>query len=81
MAVHLCFISGSSDPAQSQNLIIENSSFTNSNMTTGGNGGALYFQSPGNLDTLMIRLNQFSGLNADGIGWRCITLMQKNLTG
>lgn len=64
----LSLISGSSDPAQAQDLIIKYSSFTNSNLTTGGNGGAVYYSSPGNLDSLTIRLNQFSGLNAEEAG-------------
>jgi hypothetical protein len=65
---HLAFISGSSDPAQSQNLIIKNSTFTNTNIITGGNGGAVSFNSPGNLDTLLVRESQFSGMKANESG-------------
>jgi hypothetical protein len=64
----LSLISGSSDPAQAQNLIIQYSSFSNTNITTGGNGGGVYYFSPGNLDSLTIRTNQFSGLKAGEAG-------------
>ncbi len=61
---HLSFISGGNDPAVVQTLDIRNSSFGNpdSKNATGGDGGAVYYKTPGNLDSLHIRSSLFSGL-------------------
>ncbi len=53
-----------------QKLILKNSSFSNSidNKYTGGNGGAIYYESPGNVDSLLVRSCDFTDLYADGDG-------------
>jgi hypothetical protein len=73
---HHAFISGSSDQALAQELLISISEFDNTGMTsvTGGNGGAIYYRTPGNLALLDVSASAFSGLKAGGkAGAICVT--------
>lgn len=63
---HIALVSGSSDGAASQSLTITESTFANSgiNETTGGNGGAIYLETPGDIDSVLVRSCSFNALKA-----------------
>jgi hypothetical protein len=63
---HFSLVSGSSDPFSSQSITMLGSSFSNAGITqaTGGNGGALYLETPGNIDSVLVRSCSFSSLEA-----------------
>jgi hypothetical protein len=65
---HFAMISAASEQALAQQMIILNSDFHNAgnNETTGGDGGAIYYSTPGDLDSLYIRSSQFTKLKAEG---------------
>jgi len=67
---HFSLTSGNSDPAMEQSLLIIDSEFSNAgiNNSTYGNGGAINYQTPGLVDTVLIRYSDFMNLNTDGSG-------------
>lgn len=67
---HFWFNSGASDDEFKQKLIINNCSFDNVNWNTenGGDGGSIYFSTPGNIDSVYLYNTYVSNIISSGNG-------------
>lgn len=66
---HISLVSLGSDPSITQNLVISNSIFDNMNVGPAGNdGGAIYYSTPGSIDSLVLKSNEFSDFDIFGDG-------------
>lgn len=59
-----CLVSNTGDESNQQNISVEGCSFNNSGKLTGGNGGSIFFKTPGELNDFMILNSVFSGIKS-----------------
>lgn len=59
-----CLVSNTSDESNQQNISVEGCSFINSGKLNGGNGGSIFFKTPGELNDFLILNSVFSGIKS-----------------
>ena len=76
---HFALVSGSENPNTPQQFLINGSEFSNAGITsvTGGQGGAIYYETPGNPDSLNLVSSQFTGLKSGGNGGAVSMLVKR----